>query len=293
MLGARMIDNDLMVLAPDGTRIAYSVTGRGPALVLTNGLTTSSFFWKYLQPHWRDTHTVVTWDLPGHGRSGPAQSDVSASITGLPPLLAHVMDAAGVQSAVQIGWSVGCQIVLELYRQLPARCTALCCLFGPAEHALRNTALPVPGAWIHALLNHQGGVASAALVQLLAQAVALPGGPALARALGLVGATDPDVRQLLSDLGRLHSSTGQRMALAAEAHSAFDVLATLQVPLLILAGERDQFAPPARVGARMHSAAPHSELVLVQGATHTALLDHADEIGDAVDSFLARHGLTA
>jgi len=293
MLGARMIDNNLMVPGPDGTRIAYSVSGRGPALVLTNGLTTSSFFWKYLQPRWRDTHTVITWDLPGHGRSGPALSDASASIAGQPQLLARVLDAAGVASAVQLGWSVGCQIVLELYRQLPERCTALGALFGPAEHALNNTALPVPGAWLHALLNHQGGVATAAVVQLLAQAAALPGGPSVARALGLVGSTNADVRQLLSDLGRLHSSTGQRMALSAEAHSALDVLPTLQVPLLILAGGRDQFAPPARVGAPMHKAAPRSELVLLEDATHTALLDHADEIGDAVDHFLARHGLTS
>lgn len=288
-----MIDNNLMVPAPDGTRIAYSVTGRGPALVLTNGLTTSSFFWKYLQPRWRGMHTVITWDLPGHGRSGPAQSDASATIEGQPALLARVMDAAGVTSAVQLGWSVGCQVVLELYRQLPARCTALGVLFGPAEHALTSTALPVPGAFLHALLNHPRGVGSAALVQRLAQLAALPGGPALARALGLVGAADADVRQLLSDLGRLHSSTGQRMALSAEAHSALDVLRTLQVPLLILAGGRDQFAPPARVGAPMHAAAPKSELVVLDAATHTALLDHADQIGDAVDHFLARHGLTS
>jgi pimeloyl-ACP methyl ester carboxylesterase len=292
MLGARMIDNNLTVLAPDRTRIAYSVTGRGPALVLTNGLTTSSFFWKYLQPRWRDTHTVITWDLPGHGRSGPAESEASARIEGQPAILARVMDAAGVASAVQIGWSVGCQIVLELYRQLPERCTALCTLFGPAEHALTNTALPVHGAWLHALLNHQGGVASAALVQRVAQAAKLPGGPALARALGLVGSVDADVRQLLSDLGGLHSRTGQRLALSAEAHSAFDVLARLQVPLLIMTGERDRFAPPASVATPMHAAAPSSELVSLPGATHTALLDHADEIGDAVDRFLARHGLT-
>ena len=288
MLGARMIDNNLTVLAPDRTPIAYSVSGRGPALVLTNGLTTSSFFWKYLQPHWRNTHTVITWDLPGHGRSGPARSELSTSIAGQPALLACVMDAAGVASAVQLGWSVGCQIVLELYKQLPERCLAIGTLFGPAEHALTRTALPIPGGWIHALLKHPRGVTGAALVQAVAQAARLPGGPALARALGLVGAPDRDVRQLLTDLGRVDASTGQRMALSAEAHSAFDVLTRLQVPLLILAGARDSFAPPASVGARMHAAAPGSEFVCLPDATHTALLDHADEIADAVDDFLAR-----
>jgi pimeloyl-ACP methyl ester carboxylesterase len=81
------------------------------------------------------------------------------------------------------------------------------------------------------------------------------------------------------------------MLLSAEAHSTLDVLPTLLVPLLIMAGGRDQFAPLARVGALMHEAARRSEMVLLDDATHTALLDHSDQIGDAVDRFLARHGL--
>src|SRR4051812_48226154 len=145
-------ENDLTITAPDGTKLAYAVAGSGPALVLTNGLTTSSFFWQYLRPRWLSRHTVLTWDLPGHGRSGPAQSDRSASIQGLPALLAQLMDTAGIERATQVGWSVGCQAVFEMYRQFPERCNALVTLFGPAEHALRNTALPIPGSWHGAAL---------------------------------------------------------------------------------------------------------------------------------------------
>jgi len=290
MLRAPMIYNDLTVLAPDKTEIAYSVTGRGPALMLTNGLTTSSFFWKYLQPRWRETHTVITWDLPGHGRSAPARSDASVTVEGLPAIMARVMDAAGIATATHIGWSVGCQIVLEFYKQLPQRCQALCTMFGPAEHALSTLSLPIPGSWLHAWLNHGHGDVSALIVQRLAKVAALPGGPSLLRAIGLVGkdTQSADVRQLIADLGHMHSSSGQRLALSVQAHSAFDVLARLHVPLLILAGDRDPFALPARVGDRMHRSAPLSEFVRLAAGTHTALLDHAEQIADLVDDFLAR-----
>lgn len=120
-----MLVLDRSVRAPDGTRIAYNVAGSGPALVLTNGLTTTGTFWKYLRPAWLEKHTVVAWDLPGHGASEPAKTAQGASIEAQPALLARVMDAAGVERATPIGWSVGCQIVLEMYRQFPERCAAI------------------------------------------------------------------------------------------------------------------------------------------------------------------------
>lgn len=285
-----MIHNDLIVSAPDSTSIAYQVTGQGPALVLTNGLTTSSFFWKYLQPRWRERHTVITWDLPGHGRSGPAKSAASATIEGQPALLARVLEAAGIERAVHVGWSVGCQVVLEFYKQFPEHCDALALLFGPAEHALTNTALPVPGALIHAWLDHAYGDTSAAIVQTIAQGAKLPGFPSLLRSLGLIGrdTRSADVRQLLTDLFHMDSGSGRRLAVSAQAHSALDVLTRMQVPLLIVAGDKDPFAPPARVGEMLHRASPDSEFVRLPNATHTALLDHADQIGDLVDDFLAR-----
>src|SRR4051812_36631578 len=140
--------NDRTLAMPDGTRIAYRVEGEGPALVLTNGLTTTTTFWKYVRPIWLRRHTVLTWDLPGHGQSGPAQSAASARIETLPSVIARLMDAVGLKSAVQVGWSTGCQIVLETYRQRPERCAALIALFGPPGHALLHTHLPLGGAHI-------------------------------------------------------------------------------------------------------------------------------------------------
>ncbi|HEX5656218.1 MAG TPA: alpha/beta hydrolase, partial [Polyangiales bacterium] len=256
------ISNDRTLLAADGTTIAYGVQGSGPAIVLTNGLATTSYFWKYLAPHWAARHTVITWDMPGHGRSGPARSDATAAIEGMPAIIERVMLAAGVERAVQIGWSVGCQVVLELYRQRAARCQALVLLFGPAAHALRGTRLPLSGGILDTMLRGPGGVTFARVLLTGAQLARLPGIVGIIRRLGLVGsASDEDVRGLIREMMDIHTPSARKLACSAEDHSGLDVLKRLAVPLLIMAGDRDPFAPPAEIGERMHELAKGSEYV--------------------------------
>jgi pimeloyl-ACP methyl ester carboxylesterase len=285
-----MIDNNRSVVAPDGTRIAYSVSGRGPALVLTNGLTTTSFVWKYLQPRWREHHTVITWDLPGHGRSSPARTARSASIEGLPSIVGRIMDDAQVERAVQLGFSTGCQIALEVARQLPARVPALVALLGPYRNALSTTRLPMPGQLVHLGLRSPVARSFAAAVQQLVLVGRLPLGLAPLRLVGMIGwEIDPrDMFQLIADLRRVDRHSCARLACSAEAYSAADLLPDLRLPVLIMAGERDVFAPPRDVAVPMHRALPQSELVRIAGATHTALLDHHEQIARAVEPFLRR-----
>jgi pimeloyl-ACP methyl ester carboxylesterase len=282
--------NDATFLAADGTRIAYRVEGSGPPLVLTNGLTTTTTFWKYVRPIWLQRHTVITWDLPGHGRSAAAQSADSASLLGQPSLLAGVMDAVGLKRAVQIGWSTGCQVVLETYRQLPERCAALVTLLGAAGHVLQTTRLPLPGTVIETLVRRTPAAVFDAQYRALSQAFRVPGGLLLGRVLGLIGrhATDGDMRQVIEHIGTVDPYTLQRLLLSAHQHSAQAVLRALHVPLLIVAGDRDPFAPSARVGMPMHAAAPGSELLRLAQGTHTALLEEPEVIAQAVEDFLAR-----
>jgi len=286
-----MIENDRTVRAEDGTQIAYGISGRGPAVVLTNGLTTTSFFWKYLWSRLSERYTVITWDLPGHGRSSPAESAEAAAIESQPAHLARVLDAAGIDAAVQLGWSVGCQIVLETYRQRPDRCRALGLLFGPAEHALGNTRLLVPGTLIDRVLSTREGARVAALLQRVAPVVELPGGPALLRKLRIIGprTSHADLHELVAELRAVDPGTVRLMACSAERHSASDVLARIAVPTLVMAGEHDPFAPPDAVGASLHQAIERSEFVRVPGVTHTALLEDPDSIAAAVEPFLAAH----
>jgi pimeloyl-ACP methyl ester carboxylesterase len=274
----------------DGTRIVYSVAGDGPALVLTNGLTTTTTFWKYVLPIWQRSHTVITWDLPGHGRSEPARSAASASVEALARLQAQIMDAASIRRAVQIGWSTGCQLVLELYRQFPERCAGLGLLLGPAGHVLQTTSFPLPGPTSARLLRVAPRRAFAVFCGVVSRAMLLPGSIALGRKLQLIGehTRAEDMQQVLSHIGTVHPGTLRDMLLSLHDHSASEVLSSLQVPLLIVAGDQDPFAPSQHVGLPLHAASPESELLRLPFGTHTALLDQPEVIARAVEGLASR-----
>jgi pimeloyl-ACP methyl ester carboxylesterase len=281
--------NDRMLLTPDGTRIAYRVEGAGPALVLSNGLTTTTTFWKYLRPRWLRDHTVLTWDLPGHGNSGPAQSDASARIEAQPSFVAQLMGTLGIARAAQIGWSTGTQVVLEIHRQFPELCSSLTLLFGGAGHALATSRLPLDGDAIDWLMCRLPRPVFAASCRVLSTAMRGPGALTLGRRLGLLGSrvSRADVREITAHIARVDPRSLQLLVHSCQAHSAWDSLAGLRLPLLIAAGDRDPFAPAEAVGVPIHRAAPHSRLLRLPEATHTALLEEPDRIGRAVEEFLA------
>ena len=274
----------------DGTELAYWVRGAGPAMVLTNGLTTTTSFWRYLQPRWEREHRVLSWDLPGHGASSPARSERAAQLSEQPELLLQLMEAAGLERAVQVGWSTGCQVVLELYRRHPERCTALVLLLGAPGQVLSTADLPLPGPAIDWLMRHTPRPLFSGLTRAIAYAASAPGGQLAPRTFGLIGrgTSRSDAARITEHLRRIDPATVQAMTASAQAHSAWDVLPTIRVPVLIVAGDRDPFAPAESVGVPMHARCPEAELVRLPEGTHTALFDHAEVIGDAVDAFLER-----
>lgn len=273
----------------DGTRIAYAVRGVGaPTLVLVNGLTTSTMFWRHLLPEWSARHAVLTWDLPGHGASGPARSAATASVLGMAEIALQLMAAEKIEAAVQIGWSTGCQVVLELYRHAPERCLGLGLVLGAAGRVLDTTRLPLPGAVISAAARHAPPRVFGAVFRALSQGARTPFSHALGVRLGLVGetASRDDVQAVLAHIPTVDPRTLQWMLASLATHDARAVLATAHVPALVVAGDRDPFAPAALVGVPLHRDAPSAKFLELPRGTHTALLDHAPEIAHAVRELL-------
>jgi len=278
----------LQVDAADGTALAVRVVGDGPPLVLTNGITTSSFFWKYLQPRWAASRTVVTWDFKGHGESDPALSVEGTRIEALADDLIRVMDAVGIERAPAIGFSMGSQVVLEACRAHADRFSAVVSLLGPAGR-LFDTALAPFGLAIRTMLRRMPKPGVAPALRGLHRSMHAPGVETLVRWLGLIGhVPSADMVAFKEHFGRIHAPTIAAMALAAGEHDASDLLPELEPPLLVIAGDRDRFAPASTVGVAIADLARDAELVRLPGGTHTALFEMPDPIYDAIESFLAR-----
>ena len=106
------------VLSPDGTRIAFTRRGRGPAIILVDGALCHRAFGpsEELARLLADRFTVYTYDRRGRGESGDTSPyHLDREIEDLEAL---VNEAGG--SAALYGMSSGAALILEAANRLPA-----------------------------------------------------------------------------------------------------------------------------------------------------------------------------
>lgn len=303
LAGALVFERDRRATSFDGTSIAYSVHGSaGPWVVLVPGFCCPDNFWRYLAPDLSHDHRVVVWDLRGLGLSGMprppgyralALTQDDFSIANQTRDLAAVLDAEGVDEATLIGHSMGGQIVLEAYRAMPSRVAGIVMLTAPFESPLRTfyrrdftnvlraarlAMLGLPRATV--LVWRALFLANPSLTHQVAQ---------MTRALGPDARLD-DMATYYRHMAYLDPLVMLLMAEAMRRHSAADVLQTISVPTLVVAGTLDTFTPLV-LAERMRDEIPGAELAVIDGASHGAVIEKPGQVNTAIRSFLERHDL--
>lgn len=282
-------------LGPDGTRLFWGLAGpREPSaeqepldIVLNDGIGCDGFAWAYLQPHLARSHRVLHWHYRGHGRSGlpadPARIDVSAHARDL----ASLLDRHDIERAVLVGHSMGTQVALEAYRLVPERVRALilvCGSYGRVTATFHGSDVlkqVLPGV-IDFVERHRG-VARALWGRMparVAYRIAKLSGEVDVRAL-----REEDFVWYVEHVATLEPSLFLSMLKLAGEHSAEDLLASIAVPTLVVAAEKDTFTPPA-LARHMAEVIPHAELLFLEGASHAAPVEREDDIARRVDRFL-------
>lgn len=280
------------VESADGTRIAYRVAGQGRPIVLANGLSTSDFFWRPLMERWTRTHRVITWDYKGHGESDPAQTDFGTRISSLADDMRRVMDETDTHEAVLLGFSMGCQVVLEAWRAYPERIAGLGLILGPAGRLFDTALRPLAGPTIQRLFKHVPPPWLPPVFGVAHRLAGMPGSMTMGRWMRLYGraAGNADLTRYVEHFGRLDPRTLARIALQGGEHDARDVLPTIDVPSLVVTGDKDIFAPPRTVGLPIHAAIPGSRLLRLGEGTHLSVVEHAGPIARSVSGLLADAG---
>ena len=124
--------------APDGAMLWWRADGTGPALLCCNGIGVSTFFWRKLADFFAKSHTVITWDYRGHGRSPVPEHPEGVTVAQCARDLWTVAERAGVRDAVLHGHSMGTQVSLEAYRLRPDGVRALVPFLGAAGGILSS-----------------------------------------------------------------------------------------------------------------------------------------------------------
>jgi pimeloyl-ACP methyl ester carboxylesterase len=275
--------------ASDGTRLFYGTQGRGPAIVLLDGIGCDGWAWYHIQPPLSRAHRVVHTHFRGHGRSGAPVDPNAIDIHTLADDVLRVLDGASVKTCVVIGHSMGTQVALELYRIAPERVRGLgliCGSYGRITHTFHGNDFlsRVLPKLIEQVRKHRG----------LARALwgRLP--PVFSwKVAGWIGEIDGgaldvnDFRRYVEHLSDIDLDLYLTMLQAAGEHSAEDLLSSVRVPTLVIAAERDTFTPVATVRA-VAEGIEHAEYIELQGATHAAPLERANAINDHLHAFLER-----
>jgi pimeloyl-ACP methyl ester carboxylesterase len=298
--GALVWPRDRSVSSHDGTEIAYTIMGeRGPWVVLVPGFCCPDNFWRYLAPALAAGHRVVVWDLRGLGLSGMPRApgyralNLAPSDFSIPNQagdLRAILDAEGIEEAVLIGHSMGGQIVLEAFREMPERVSAIVMLTAPFESPLRTF-------YGRDFSNIFRGVRLAMMTMprasvLVWRALFLVNPGITHQIAQMTKALGPDAK--LEDMSTYYRHMAYldplvmlMMAESMRTHSAADVLDTVDVPALIVAGTLDTFTPPV-LAESMRDAMPGAELVVIENASHGAVIEKPDEVNEAILEFLDR-----
>ncbi len=107
-------------IAVRGTKIRYRDSGgTGPAVLLTHGIGLMLEIWEPTVAALAGRYRVISWDLPGFGRSEVREQPYSVPFFG--DFTAAFLDALGIGKVHAVGHSMGGAVTLAFARKYPSR----------------------------------------------------------------------------------------------------------------------------------------------------------------------------
>jgi pimeloyl-ACP methyl ester carboxylesterase len=255
-----------------GLDIAYERAGGGPALVLLHGYVGDGpATWRRQLDELCDEFTVVAWDAPGAG--GSADPPESFGLAGYADCLAGFIAALELGKPHVLGLSFGGSLALELHHRHPAV---------PATLILAS-----------AYAGWAGSLSPEDAEQRLRQACALSELSPDAFVETLLPTmfsetTPPDAVAAFAASMRAFHPAGFRALARASAGDARVALPGIDVPTLLVYGDRDVRAPLS-VARDLNAAIPGSRLAVLPGTGHVCPIESPDAFNRIVREFLHDH----
>ena len=257
----------------EGTEIRYIDAGRGTPVIFLHGFGASMYVWRgILSPVEFAGFRVLAFDNRGFGSSEkPAHGYGNTDYV---RLLIAFMDSLHLPDAILVGHSMGGAIAAECAISYPGRVRGLVLIdaagFGVRQPlVLRMAGWPVVGALVSGLRSRW------ATDRLLRSIYADPS-----------KVRSEDVDQYYAPVAEPEFGRALRGVLREFRFDALPGrLADLQIPALVLWGERDELIPP-RLGRALASELPRVAYLAVPNAGHALPEEVPQEVSRLVVAFL-------
>ena len=260
--------------ATDGARLHYKVTGRpgGPPVLLIQGLGADKHGWDLQRLALAWTHHTIAFDNRGAGRSDKPHG--AYTLEQMAADAVAVLDDAGVETAHVVGASMGGAIsqILALEHPERVRSLTLTCT------SCRNH------PWRRELLASWGAAArDEGMGAMTSRAARWVIGPrSFRRLMPAVGWLGPLA------FGRpTHAFAAQVDAILAADDSMQERLGEIDVPTIVVVGNQDILTPRGD-SEELADLIPTAELVVISGAAHGLMIEHASTYNRVLLDFLRR-----
>ncbi|HCP00871.1 MAG: hypothetical protein CL573_07745 [Alphaproteobacteria bacterium] len=256
----------------NGVSINYEVHGDGPPLILVSGTGHDMHFWAGQIPYFSENFRTIVFDNRGVGMSSVPTPGYS--LAEMADDTAHVLDAEEIDCAHVMGFSMGGHISQELTLNYPERVMSLGIHHSWARNGARLKKFQETRVY---LAQHDQRVALAEISML---------------ALHSSAYYDQHVAEMDAHraflLERSPVNAGWIGQLKACINGdTFDRLPAITVPTLVTCSNLDLIASP-HLSAEIHAQIPNSELRILEGTGHVALMEDPKGFADVCIDFLNR-----
>lgn len=284
------------ILSDDGTHVRAWTNDPdgvidGPTVVLCNGLGTNAYMWPALLDPDCGVR-ILSWNHRGTGGSERPADPEHVGIDAFAEDALAVMDDAGIDACVLMGWSMGVNTMFELAVTHPDRVTGLFAVGGVPGDTFGSMLAPM---LVPRPIRKPFAVSAARVLKLagrpLTEVVSrLPIGPLTFAALSHSGfmlpVPDPRLaRRAVREFLTTPTEWYMHLALHSSLHRRVS-LRTISVPTSFLAGRFDILASShdMRTAAERIPGAVYQEIL----ATHFISMEKPDEVHEALLDLLDR-----
>jgi pimeloyl-ACP methyl ester carboxylesterase len=281
---------------PDGSELRIEYYGRedAPPIILTHGWGANSTEWDYLKKDLAGDFQLIVWDLPGLGRSTrPTNRDYS--MENLSRDLEAVLRLAGDRPAVLLGHSIGGMITLTFCHLFPqalrARVRAIALVQTTYTNPVRTTNMaalftalerPVIVPLLHLTIW-------LSLLVWLSNWMSYLNGSAFlsTKSSGFAGTETWEELNFVTRF-QLQASPAvlARGMFAMLRYDATAALKSINIPALVLAGDRDPVCTP-EASERLQRDIPGARMAQLAPAKHMGLIEHHTHFAKIVSQFSA------
>ncbi len=259
-----------------------------PTVLILDGIGCSGWAFRRIVPHLARRYPVALMHYRGHGRSPDPPRPWRLGIADCADDAAAVIEALGLNNVVVIGFSMGFQVALELYRRHRGHVAGLVSLAGPAGRVLST--FQGTGVFGHGLpllraaMRHAHDLTERLWKRIVPSQWIVDLG--LATQLNADRIEEEDFTFYLDQMAAMNPELFFDMLQHAARHCADDLLPEVGVPTMVVAGANDTFVPLSTM-RRMAFAIPDARWVVVDGASHALPAEFPGEVTQHVMDFVA------